>query len=110
VIRLLEVHQESIYCQNGKLLVLLSIVDEIQINHFLGYNIICSGGFDHLRIEPGDVDAQGHVSDDLLDDILLFGGVFVDVDGSKKLLKLIYFSFFVIYEKLRWWQRGGWWS
>ena len=59
---------------------MLSIVDEIQINHFLGYNVICAGGFDHLGVESGDVDAQGHVGDDFLDDILFLGWVFVDVN------------------------------
>ena len=52
MVGLLEIHQECVDGQDSQLLVLLGVVDEVEIHHFLGDDIVGSRCFDHLGVEP----------------------------------------------------------
>ena len=84
VVLLLNVHPKSIDSEDGKLLVLLSIVDEIQIYHLFHDDILCARGFDHLRVKSRNIDSQSHVSNDLFDDIPLFIDILLNSNCSQQ--------------------------
>ena len=50
MILLLNVHPKSVDGKDGKLLVLFSIVNEIEIYHLFHDDILSARGFDHLRV------------------------------------------------------------
>ena len=44
------IHEESVDGKNSKLLVLLSIISQVEIDHFLHHDIVCSRCLDHLGV------------------------------------------------------------
>lgn len=82
VIRGLQIHLEGVDCQNGQLGVLLGVVNQIQVNHLLGDNVVGLRGLNHFRVESRHIYSKCHVSNDFLDYVLLLRGVLVNVDGT----------------------------
>ena len=50
VVHLLDVHPEGVNGKDCKFLVLLSVVNEVEIDHLLHDNILSAGGLDHLWV------------------------------------------------------------
>lgn len=82
VIRGLQIHLKGVDCQNGQLGVLLGVVNQIQVNHLLGDNVVGLRGLNHFRVESRHIYSKCHVSNDFLDYVLLLCGVLVNVDGT----------------------------
>ncbi len=53
----LQVHQEGVDGEDGKLLVLLSIVRQIKVDHLFHDHVVGSGGFDHLGVQTRHIDS-----------------------------------------------------
>jgi len=100
VIWSLEVHEESVDSEDSQLLVLLSIVGEIKINHLFHDHVVSARCFDHLRVQTRHVDSQRHVSDHLFYDVTLLILVALETDGAQQKSKLVNFAFFVVYKEL----------
>ena len=84
MVLLLNVHPKSIDSEDGKLLVLLSIVDEIEVYHLFHDDILSARGFDHLRVKSRNIDTKSHVSNNLLDDVSLFVDILLDSNCSQQ--------------------------
>lgn len=84
VIRRLQVHLECVNGQDGQLGILLRVIDKVKVNHFLGDDVAGLGGFDHLWVQPRDIDSKCHVGNYFFDHVLLLGWVLVNIDRSKQ--------------------------
>lgn len=84
VVLLLYVHPKGIDSKDSKLLVLLSIVYQIEVYHFLHDNILSARRLDHLRVKPRNIDTQSHISNDLLDDVPLFVDILLNGNCSQQ--------------------------
>ena len=97
----LQVHEESVDRQDGQLLVLLSVVRQVKVDHLLHDHVIGARSFDHLWIQARHVDTQGHVCDDFLDDISFLGLVAFQTHCAQQESQLVHFAFLVVDEELR---------
>mmetsp|Transcript_90012 Transcript_90012/g.241335 ORF Transcript_90012/g.241335 Transcript_90012/m.241335 type:complete len:261 (+) Transcript_90012:1119-1901(+) len=86
---------QSIHRQNSKLSVLFSVVHQIQIDHLLLHQIRGVTCHDHVREEPGYIDTQCHVRNDLLDGIPLLLDVLVHGHTLEQLAQLIHLPLLV---------------
>lgn len=78
MVSLLDIHPECVDGEDGQFLVLLCVVNQIKIDHLFHNYIFCAGGFHHLWVKSRHINAQSHVSDDLLDYITSLVDVFVN--------------------------------
>jgi len=104
VIHLLDVHPEGVDGKDCKFLVLLSVVNEVEIDHLLHDNILSAGGLDHLWVKPGNINTESHVGNDLLDDVSLLVDVFLNAYCSQECPKLIDLTLLMVHEELRGWE------
>ena len=58
----------------------MSVITEVVVDHLLDDNIFRFNCHYHVGEQPRDVDTQGHIRDDLLDNVSLAKDIFFDID------------------------------
>jgi hypothetical protein len=64
--------------------VLLSVLHQVQVHHFLHDDVLRLHAEHHLRKEPRHVNSQGHVRNDLFDGVALLLQILCRIDGPQQ--------------------------
>ena len=71
----------------------LGVVTQKEIHHLLDDQVASFNGEHHFSEESRDVDAEGHVGDDLFHNVAFAVAILFGAEGAEEGAELVHFSF-----------------